>query len=473
MQCSCADAADVLSAARSGIKDLNISCMAAACTPRDVRIHASGSVKIDASSASAFRVRCTYTGREGAVHCVAPDIDGASTTLAIKIPLSEDARSLDATEMDLTALLWFALARTGTCLHVVRFYSAPVVTLDMPKRVVTGLAMEALDAFHAKTLAELWRATLLRCGGGIDKDVDDKDKDKDDDMAFRAVLFQTIYALVSTMMLLNNSLRFNDLHAANVGVTLWRSDGASFACGYEVLLPLADGSFSARHFVIRTALRAVLLDFGKAALTGPALSARADIRFAAVEGATGMSAEQPSKYYDVALLLYSLFAMSSAADVRTSAAARDFAAFYTRVTGGTWHRSDSGMCCSLLAAAGRLNMPTQVALTRQRQGFLTPLEMLRDPYFAQFRAADVSAAQIIQSVRGDVANCGVSCGALPRATRAYHTDRAEKQLTEWYLRFQGAATQPCKPYDAALSAWLGDCPHWLWCARCKRPICAT
>jgi hypothetical protein len=396
---------------------------------------------------------------------------------------------LESQEIAATNLMWFALAHTGVSPHVVQPYgcvdvhfitssssssslSLPLIAEPPPPPPKTTLAMEWLrgvpDAPGARNLRGLLRAHLrgtLPC----------------DDAAFgshfRAALFQTLYTLAAVSSVFRGRLRLNDCHDRNVGVTEWRT-----TAGYEVLFPVVDAvagaagknnsiSYVARHFVVPCAVRAVLLDFGYATLRDDQACGH-DARFTVQALDAGMCGNTPSPVYDSCVLLYSLLQLCTKSRYAAHARAQELRAFFKRVC-NNFHA-----CRAYKSAmAGRLALSTQRAMVaepgmRAAMGVLTPLEMLRDEYFAPFRAADLCGAAEVFGLRfaRPVINLAVvgacsakSCDRIRAAMDAY---------TSPALALQPPARAGTNAGDV-LTSWLGKHSRWAWCRTCGDIACSV
>ncbi len=409
---------------------------------------------------------------------------------------------LESQEIAATNLMWFALAHTGVSPHVVQPFgcvdvhfitssssssssSLPLIAEPTapppppPPPPKTTLAMEWLrgvpDAPGARNLRGLLRAHLrgtLPC----------------DDAAFgshfRAALFQTLYTLAAASSVFRGRLRLNDCHDRNVGVTEWRT-----TAGYEVLFPVVDAaaaaagagagnngknnsvSYVARHFVVPCAVRAVLLDFGYATLRDEQTCGH-DARFTVQALDTGMCGNTPSPVYDSCVLLYSLLQLCTKSRYAAHARAQELRAFFKRVC-NNFH-----MCRAYKSAmAGRLALSTQRAMVaepgmRAAMGVLTPLEMLRDEYFAPFRAADLCGAADVFGLRfaRPVINLAV-VGACSAKT-AERIRAAMDAYTSPALALQPPARAGTNAGDV-LTSWLGQHSRWAWCRTCGDTACSV
>lgn len=386
--------------------------------------------------------------------------------------------NIDAQEACAAKLLWFTLAHTGVSPHVVRPLGSVSVAID--RATQTALAFEWLrgvrGAPRVKHLRGLLRAHLRATLA---------DDDATFHSHFRAALFQTLYTLAAAGTIFRGKLRLNDCHDKNVGVTEWKA-----AAGYEVLFPLSrpkpktrapchqpsgdaetELCYVARHFVVPCAVRATLLDFGYVSLCGDTTCGH-DARFSVPALAAGMCGDTPSAVYDSCTLLYSLRQLCNKPKYSSHARAVEFSRFYTRVC-NDFHAQPAYRS----AMPGRLALSTQRAMAttptmRVAMGVQTPLEMLRDEYFAPFRAADLCAATEVFGLRfatpltnlETLGACSAKAHARASAALAAFADPA--------LALVPPARAGTRAGEA-LERWLGPHSKWTWCAACNNTACSV
>ena len=170
----------------------------------------------------------------------------------------------------------------------------------------------------------------------------------------KAVLFQVTFTVAMWCRATDNGFRHNDLNAYNVCVTQFRPDGAAVRVVYK--LPTPDGS-GERTFVLHTPYRAVIVDFGFAALLPVAGGADFDARFYVDNFAdpdtaqplqragagfkeimfhkSGMSHSQPCAHYDILFFMYAvrqeMVRGASTATAAATASRRAFLHMYSAV----------------------------------------------------------------------------------------------------------------------------------------------
>lgn len=423
---------------------------------------------------ASVRVEKVAAGRRGVVYAVNDDY-------AVKFNCDEHAAVLTdmcAKEVQMGMLLWHALVSTQLCNTVVQPLGTQAVPSGDGRRSVAALAMELLRgvAVPATPTAPACVVTNLRAlllahlHGALPASAFDSH--------FRAALFQTLYTLALVNTVFSNKLRLNDCHSGNVGVTAWHA-----AAGYEVLFPVdadadadADGAAAAaaaalepRHFVVPCSVRAALLDFGYAALCGDCDAK--DARFCKRALKTGMSSSARSRVYDGFTLMFSLYVECRNERVKAHARAVEFCDLYHRVCGDV-HRHrlfrDARLCARLPMELQRAYETSPAFRAELR--LQTPLDMLRDEYFAAFRAADTAPATVVFGLRrraGDAALPDLEAlGACSRRSAAAiaATLRRFRQAT---LPVLAAPTDLTSAAGARLVQWLGAPVHWLWCT-CPR-----
>ena len=312
--------------------------------------------------------------------------------------------SIHPAEADMNRLLWATLAESNISMHVCQ-----------PSGVVTtagghaGLEMERLRgvAPHILNLEQL----IAHAGKGA---VDTAEFPN----LLRCLLFQTVFTLSACTHVFNGLFRHNDLHLRNVCFTPWNDAVAPVTAMYSLrCFPHSrDGEFVDRHFLLHTAYRAVIIDFGWSALlpplgpprdprffdAGTATSAargdgkpamvdvlRSDVRFKD----SGMSQQLPCQQYDLALFFYSLAALcaETAAVAGCPPAVKEelaaFLAFYDAYYAG------------VPMVAGRLPLSVQHHLQKSRKtrcGVVVPTaeRLLKSDYFACLRCTGDARAAV-------------------------------------------------------------------------------
>jgi hypothetical protein len=247
---------------------------------------------------------------------------------------------------------------------------------------------------------------------------------------FRAAVFQVLWTLHVLQARLGALFRHNDLHAGNVGLTAYDLG----VCNAEAVTEDVTGVGGFGGFVHPTCVRAVVLDFGYAALLPPLGPVKDSRFFAAHRTADGSVSLEPKKItqsagmvqdiqcpaYDVVLFMVSV-KMAVEKALRKSggegppesvAVAREFLAMAGRVLpaledlltpvvgggGGGGFEPRAGRrapCwCPGADAAGRLTLEAQMVLCRALQtgyAVCTPGAVLRDEFFRVFRAGSGGA----------------------------------------------------------------------------------
>jgi hypothetical protein len=232
----------------------------------------------------------------------------------------------------------------------------------------------------------------------------------DFDALLRAVLLQMFHTMTVLEQATYRAFRHNDLYAANVGLD-WLEEEVT--AHYVLNTPKA-AKIGPGCFTLHTRVRAVMLDYGFAALV-PKVGPQYDTRFFEV-GTThapahatspafierdvlrqfGMSQRQPSRYYDVTLLTYSVWnafsralAAAPTAPLQPAKDCKD--AFYVGLVEqylSLW-RSDA-MCVG--EARGRLTMDAQERLNQGPTSIVATAEdLMLLPYFTGLRSVPASA----------------------------------------------------------------------------------
>ena len=305
-------------------------------------------------------------------------------------------QSVSPYEVDLCKLLWLALAPTGLSRHVCRAVGAKTLAAGCGGTKKTGLEMERLHG-DGKAALNLEEFILQAADGGECLEFGN---------TLRVLIFQALYTLSMCTLAFNGLFRHNDLHARNVCFTPWNSAGVPVTARYELRCfpDAADGMFVDRSFMLASTYRAVIIDYGWAALL-PGLGPDFDARFFKVGTAaaddkkidilattaafkdSGMSQQIPCQAYDASLFMYSIYAASltvlSSSSLNVSAEARhELLAFNTFYD--SFYRE-------VPQTSGRLGLSLQRHLLRSRTvpggSCVVPTteQLLRAPYFAAFR----------------------------------------------------------------------------------------
>ncbi len=254
-----------------------------------------------------------------------PCMPPADPTLPPSMGPRADPRNVSEHEVLVTQFVWNVLACTGLSNHVLR--PLGVFDITVPGAApgappVAALAMEVLrglptiDGKRVYNLLEFMQAAA--CG-----------RIARFHTLFKSILFQTLYTLATLGQATVGCFRHNDLHAANVGLTT-RADsdcGDVLQPAYYVMDTLVEGAappgktksgrtFVQQPFVVHENVRAVLLDYGWAALIKELAPDGVDSRFyshsspsrpypACVE--SGMSNTVTTYHYDSTLLMHAVY----------------------------------------------------------------------------------------------------------------------------------------------------------------------
>ena len=304
--------------------------------------------------------------------------------------------SVSPYEIDMCRLLWNAVAETGLSRHLCRF-----VGTAAPEEGVVALEMEKLIGTGDPGIVNLEDLIMHAAAGDVDPVFFTG--------VFRALVFQALFTLSSLTFAFKGLFRHNDLHLRNVCFTPWNSAKLDVKTAYVLrCFPdnVSGGKFVDRHFCFSTAYRAVLIDYGWAALLpglGPALDARFHRVFTNRSKSSqkvvnilessmayqdcGMSQQVPCQAYDAALLMYSIFTTCFHAETMPCCIPvvrkelREFLSFYDTAYRAVPH------------VAGRLSLQLQQHLLRSRYvpgtktAVPTTESLLRATYFACFRSS--------------------------------------------------------------------------------------
>ena len=329
--------------------------------------------------------------------------------------------SLSPYEVDICRLLWTSLAPTGLSRHICRAIGKTVLFNGRGgDECRVGLEMERLhgDGTGSLNLEDL----ILFAASGR------RGEDATFGETLRGMIFQVLFTLSMCTFAFNGLFRHNDLHLRNVCFTPWNSAGAPLLARYAVRCfpERADGMFVDRYFTFASVYRAVIIDFGWAALLpgmGPELDARF-FRAAATSSSaaagkpavidilasdssfkdSGMSQQVPCQTYDAALLMYSIYTVSLTAIAMSTCPSvvaqelRAFNAFYETAYKSVPH------------VAGRLGLPLQRHLLRARTvpgsavAVPTLETLLRSNYFSAFRCETEASAAVVHSFGCDASS---------------------------------------------------------------------
>jgi hypothetical protein len=383
-------------------------CAAATRPSRVIRLMVGASEPDLSTTASAarqaqFRQPCTFI-KSGSTSSVF-----ALGKLAVKFNIASQLahqvilRSATAFEVDAAAVAYMLTA--GSAAHVMRPFGTLSFTLEAPVFTtvrdccVDGLVTELIEGVllndgvsRARDLGEFITAGLK---GTLVFDGHDAFPD-----ALRALIFQVVFTIASWLRASANGFRHNDLHVSNVCVSYWRADRAPVSVRYNFV----DPSGVTRTFEVRSAFRAVIVDFEFAALLPRAGGVPFDRRFypaakltlqAAGSGVFettfaehGISHVQPSAHYDVCFFAYSCYSqLMTDAD---HACTLEFVASY-RQHFRNFHRKSALTFGN--SGTGRLLPRAQVALAQAASAGEVPqlpcpaTWMCSAVYFAPFRTA--------------------------------------------------------------------------------------
>lgn len=365
--------------------------------------------------------------------------------------------SIDPAEADINRLLWNTLAESNISMHVCR-----------PCGVVTtagghmGLEMERLRGLAPDVLN--MEQLIMHAGMGA------MNPDEFPNL-FRSLLFQTIFTLSACTYVFNGFFRHNDLHLRNVCFTPWNDARAPVSAMYSLrCFPHSrEDAFVDRHFLLHTAYRAVMIDFGWSALLPP-LGPLRDPRFFEVATSghdhkpvmvdilaseprfkdCGMSQQLPCQQYDLALFLFSVAALCrdvakhSACPPAVQHELEEFLVFY------------NSFYADVPMVAGRIPLAVQAHLQRSRKtqcGVPVPTAegLLRSDYFAWFRcAADTKAA---------VAFGVPHAQTRPPCSTSLRGDSALASKSEWSL-VQGRWRPSVAPFALLVTTVYDNIAKW-------------
>lgn len=234
-------------------------------------------------------------------------------------------RNVSSHEVLITRFVWTVLGCSGLSNHVLRplglfevIPRSPSVSSSAPPVAVASLAMEVLrglptvDGRRVYNLSELISEAARNNINNLDT-------------LLPSILFQVMYTVAALGLATTANFRHNDLHACNIGLTV-RGDGGKedvqpWYYVMEEFCPSkkagATGSmFVQRPFAVSANVRAVILDYGWAALMHDLkpVHPTKDRRFFDKDGkplsccvSSGMSSTQRTHHYDSSLLMHAVF----------------------------------------------------------------------------------------------------------------------------------------------------------------------
>lgn len=363
-------------------------------------------------------------------------------------------------EADVCMLVWEALAASGASWHVCRPISLTLAG-DFEMERLHGLRDDVVN---------LEQLLVSAAAGEVHV--------SDFRHMFRGLVFQTLHALAMSTCVFNGLFRHNDLHARNVCFTPWNNFRVPLTARYTLpVFPDKPGdAFIQHHFLLTMAYRAVIIDYGWAALL-PGMGPDKDSRFykAASDSMSvpslvggpimidtlatnaacrnsGMSQRVPSQHYDAALLMYSLSSIcqtvlnsgTSSEDIRTEMI--EFVEMYTDLYAGVPH------------IIGRLQLSLQRELLMSKTvpgtsiEVPTPQSLLLHPYFAMFRTTHRHERTHVFGICSDT-NCA------PRLPTPKHLSKLAGK-GQWTRTRMGAWTAPVDKFSNVLADVQRSVARW-------------